>query len=116
MAVVFLDRDRFGLLGFYTGACVRSQRNTSEVAGAGDSAFSLDVLAGIRAPDRLLGNRLLLLACLAAVLSPSQLLPFWASQYLRPENLKSHRVLQRMAASGHFGISCCGSRSSLSAC
>jgi hypothetical protein len=46
---------------------------------------------------RLVGSGLLLLTCLASVLSPPDTRPFWLSQYLLPENLRSHRVLRRIA-------------------
>ena len=46
---------------------------------------------------RLVGSGLLLLACLASVLSPPETAPFWVSEYLRADNLRSHRVLQRIA-------------------
>ena len=48
-------------------------------------------------PARLVASGLLLLACLASVLSPPGTQPFWVSQYLLSENLKSHRVLRRIA-------------------
>jgi hypothetical protein len=48
-------------------------------------------------PERLVGSGLLLLACLASVLSPPETQPFWVSEYLRADNLKSHRVLRRIA-------------------
>jgi len=47
--------------------------------------------------ERFAGSGLLLLACLASVLSPPGTQPFWVSQYLSPDNLKSHRVLRRIA-------------------
>jgi hypothetical protein len=47
---------------------------------------------------RLVGGGLLLLACFASVLSPPGTQPFWVSQYLLSENLRSHRVLRRVAA------------------
>jgi hypothetical protein len=40
---------------------------------------------------------LVLLACVASVLSPPNTLPFWVSEYLQAENLASHRVLARVA-------------------
>jgi hypothetical protein len=46
---------------------------------------------------RLVGGGLLLLASLASVLSPPGTQPFWVSQYLLSENLRSHRVLRRIA-------------------
>ncbi len=46
---------------------------------------------------QLVGSGLLLLACLASVLSPPGTQPFWVSQYLLSENLRSHRVLRRIA-------------------
>lgn len=47
--------------------------------------------------ERLAGSGLLLLACLASVLSPPGTQPFWVSEYLRADNLRSHRVLRRVA-------------------
>jgi hypothetical protein len=47
--------------------------------------------------ERLVYSGLLLLACLASVLSPPETQPFWVSEYLRADNLRSHRVLRRMA-------------------
>ncbi len=47
--------------------------------------------------ERLVASGLLLLACLASVLSPPETQPFWVSEYLRADNLKSHRVLRRIA-------------------
>jgi hypothetical protein len=47
--------------------------------------------------ERLVGIGLLLLACLASVLAPSGTKPFWVSEYLRTDNLVSHRVLRRLA-------------------
>jgi hypothetical protein len=47
--------------------------------------------------SRLVSSGLLLLACLASVLSPPQTHPFWVSQYLLSDNLASHRVLRRLA-------------------
>ena len=46
---------------------------------------------------RALGSGMVLLACLASVLSPPGTQPFSVSQYLRVDNLVSHRVLRRMA-------------------
>jgi hypothetical protein len=46
---------------------------------------------------RLIANGLVLLACLASVLSPLGTAPFWVSGYLHADNLKSHRVLRRIA-------------------
>ena len=46
---------------------------------------------------QLVGSGLLLLACLASVLSPPGTQLFSVSEYLRPENLRSHRVLRRIA-------------------
>ncbi|HZR27135.1 MAG TPA: hypothetical protein VFA71_00030 [Terriglobales bacterium] len=43
------------------------------------------------------GNGLLLLACLASVLSPPGTQPLSVSQYLLDDNLASHRVLRRLA-------------------
>jgi hypothetical protein len=43
------------------------------------------------------GPGLLFLACLASMLSPPGTLPFFVSEYLRPDNLTSHRVLRRIA-------------------
>jgi len=43
------------------------------------------------------GPGLLFLACLASMLSPLGTQPFFVSGYLRPDNLTSHRVLQRVA-------------------
>ncbi len=48
-------------------------------------------------PERLVGSGLLFLACLASVLSPPETQPLWTSEYLRADNLKSHRVLRRIA-------------------
>jgi hypothetical protein len=47
--------------------------------------------------ERVAGSGLLLLTCLASVLSPPGTQPFWVSEYLRADNLKSHRVLRRVA-------------------
>ena len=47
--------------------------------------------------ERFVGSGLLLLACLASVLSPPGTQPFWVSEYLRADNLKSHGVLRRIA-------------------
>ena len=47
--------------------------------------------------ERFACSGLLLLACLASVLSLPRTQPFWVSQYLSPDNLKSHRVLRRIA-------------------
>jgi hypothetical protein len=47
--------------------------------------------------ERLVGIGLLLMACLASVLSPPDTKPFSVSEYLLPDNLKSHRVLRRLA-------------------
>ena len=47
--------------------------------------------------ERFAGSGLLLLTCLASVLSPPGTQPFWVSEYLRADNLKSHRVLRRVA-------------------
>jgi hypothetical protein len=47
--------------------------------------------------QRLVGSALILLACLASILSPPGTLPFSVSEYLRADNLTSHRVLQRVA-------------------
>jgi hypothetical protein len=47
--------------------------------------------------ERLVGCGLLLLACLASVLSPPGTQPFWVSEYLHADNLRSHRVLRRIA-------------------
>ena len=47
--------------------------------------------------ERLVYSGLLLLACLASVLSPAGTQPFWVSEYLRADNLRSHRVLRRVA-------------------
>jgi hypothetical protein len=47
--------------------------------------------------ERFAGSGLLLLTCLTSVLSPPGTQPFWVSEYLRADNLKSHRVLQRVA-------------------
>jgi hypothetical protein len=46
----------------------------------------------------LVASGLLLLACFASVLSPPGTQPFWVSQYLFSENLRSHCVLRRVAA------------------
>jgi hypothetical protein len=43
------------------------------------------------------GPGLLFLACLASMLSPPGTQPFFVSEYLRPDNLTSHRVLRRVA-------------------
>jgi len=43
------------------------------------------------------GSGLILLACLASILSAPGTLPFSVSEYLRADNLTSHRVLQRVA-------------------
>jgi hypothetical protein len=48
-------------------------------------------------PERLVGSGLLLLACLASVLAPPRTQPFFVSEYLFADNLKSHRVLRRLA-------------------
>lgn len=45
----------------------------------------------------LAASGLLLLACFASVLSPPGMQPFWVSEYLRADNLRSHRVLRRIA-------------------
>jgi hypothetical protein len=47
--------------------------------------------------ERLVGSGLLLLACLASVLAPPGTQPFFVSEYLLADNLKSHRVLRRLA-------------------
>ena len=47
--------------------------------------------------ERLVAIGLLLLACLASVLSPPGTQRFWVSEYLRADNLRSHRVLRRVA-------------------
>ena len=47
--------------------------------------------------ERLASVLLVLLACIASVLSPPLILPFFVSEYLQPENLASHRVLARLA-------------------
>ena len=47
--------------------------------------------------ERLVCSGLLLLACLASVLSPQGTQPFSVSEYLRADNLRSHRVLRRVA-------------------
>jgi hypothetical protein len=47
--------------------------------------------------ERLAYVGLVLLACVASVLSPPGTLPFWVSEYLQAENLASHRVLARLA-------------------
>jgi hypothetical protein len=47
--------------------------------------------------QRWVGSGLLLLACLASVLAPPGTQPFFVSEYLRADNLRSHRVLRRMA-------------------
>jgi len=47
--------------------------------------------------QRAMMGGLFLLACLASVLSPPGTKPFYASEYLRSDNLKSHRVLSRLA-------------------
>jgi hypothetical protein len=47
--------------------------------------------------ERLASISLVLLACVASVLSPPVIVPFKVSEYLQPENLASHRVLSRLA-------------------
>jgi hypothetical protein len=47
--------------------------------------------------QRLVGSALLLLACLASILAPPATRPFSVSEYLLTDNLKSHRVLRRIA-------------------
>ena len=47
--------------------------------------------------QRLTAFGLVLLACLASVLSPSGTKPFAISEYLRLDNLRSHNVLRRIA-------------------
>jgi hypothetical protein len=47
--------------------------------------------------ERLACVLLVLLACIASVLSPPRVAPFWVSEYLQAENLASHRVLARLA-------------------
>jgi len=51
----------------------------------------------------LVATGLLLLACFASVLSPPGTQPFWVSEYLRADNLKSHRVLRRLAQLSDIG-------------
>src|SRR4029077_8456290 len=53
---------------------------------------------------RLVASGLLLLACLASVLSPPGTQPFWVSEYLRADNLRSHRVLRRLAQLPGIGL------------
>jgi hypothetical protein len=55
----------------------------------------------------LVASGLLLLACFSSVLSPPGTQPFWVSEYLRADNLKSHRVLRRLAQLpdiGHYRV------------
>ena len=55
----------------------------------------------------LVASALLLLACFASVLSPAGTQPFSVSEYLRADNLKSHRVLRRLAQLpdiGHYRV------------
>ena len=47
--------------------------------------------------ERLASVALVLLACIASMLSPPLILPFGVSDYLQAENLASHRVLARLA-------------------
>ena len=58
-------------------------------------AFLLMRVASRR--QRLVATALILLACLASILSPTGTLPFSVSEYVRKDNLVSHRVLRRVA-------------------
>jgi hypothetical protein len=49
------------------------------------------------ANERLVSVTLVLLMCIASVLSPPLIVPFRVSEYLQAENLASHRVLARLA-------------------
>jgi len=59
--------------------------------------LALFLLSTLSERERLPGYALIVLTCLAVLLSPPGTLPFSISEYLRADNLVSHRVLRRVA-------------------
>jgi hypothetical protein len=59
--------------------------------------LAIVLMVGIAHHREVIAYVLVCLACCAVLLSPPGTLPFSVSEYLRPDNLTSHRVLRRVA-------------------